>query len=378
MRRSVLFMISSMRGGGSERQTLMLLRHLNRERFAPQLYLLEPVGDLLPQVPADVLIHSFHDKNRSSGLYFPGRILHQQIAHLRQTIAAQQIQVIYDRTFHMSLIAAPAAKRASVPRVSTIVSPPELALPLVETRFIGLKRFRLSRAYHQSRAVIAVSEQAAESARRYYGLAPEMVEVIRNPVDAEAVRNEAANHRIQRDASLTLACVGRMTTEKGHADLISALALTESQWPAHQTPITVWMIGDGPLREQLVRQAEQQLKRHRVVFLGARDDAPAWIQASDALVLPSHFEGLPNVVLEAMALRTPVIATRAGGTIELQQEEPTILWAKPRQPSTLAGAILQFHVDRPAAQQRVQAAVRLIESRHDVRNAIARVETLLS
>ena len=168
-----------------------------------------------------------------------------------------------------------------------------------------------------------------------------------------------------------------MTIEKGQADLIEALALTESGWPSDQPAITLWMIGDGPLRTELMRQADTSLKIHQVKFLGIREDAASFIAAADALVLPSHFEGLPNVVLEAMALGTPVIATRAGGTIELERDEPTILWADPQAPSTLADSMTRFAADREGASRRTSAATRLVENYHDIEKTIRRIETLL-
>ena len=84
MRRSILFMTSSMRGGGSERQTLLLLKHLSRERFFPHLYLTDRAGELLSQVPDDVPVHSFDQEAKQRGIYFPGRVLHQQVSHLRR------------------------------------------------------------------------------------------------------------------------------------------------------------------------------------------------------------------------------------------------------------------------------------------------------
>ena len=374
MRRSVLMMISSMRGGGSERQTLLMLRHLDRNRFAPQLYVTQRAGELLQHVPADVPIHSFDDVKHSGALYVPGRVLRRQVAHLRELVADKSIDVIYDRTFHMTMIA---GKVSGVPRVSTIVSPPERALPLVESRFVTLKRHRLAKAYRQSRSVVAVSNQVAISARRYYRLDDDHVQVVHNPVDLDAIRKSAAEKNVDRDSSLTLACVGRMSLEKGHTDLIQALAMMQSRGSSDQPSITLWMIGDGPLREDLQQLASQSIKKYQVKFFGASHDTASLIAAADALVLPSHFEGLPNVVLEAMAVGTPVIATRAGGTVELERDEPTILWAEAGSPSSLAEAITRFAGDREGALQRAVAATRLVEEHHDVRHAIGRIETLL-
>ncbi|MFG0262414.1 MAG: glycosyltransferase [Novipirellula sp. JB048] len=377
MRKRVLLMISSMRGGGSERQTLLLLRHLDRARFEPHLYVLERAGDLMSELPSDVPVHSFADVQRPNQTYFPGRILRQQIAHFHELLIEQRIAVVYDRTFAMSLIAAPACQRLGIPRVSTIVSPPERALPLVEKRFVRWKRWRLATAYRQARTVVAVSKLAARSAERYYKLFPESVTVIPNPVDRDELLIKAGSVVARDPDHIVMVCVGRMTREKGHADLIHALAIAESDWPAGAPPLRLVMVGDGPLRPRLQEIALDKVERHTIEFVGVDTNPARRITAADALVLPSLFEGMPNVVLEAMALGTPVIATRAGGTVELMDQEPTILWAEPGEPSSLADAIREFVLDRGAASGRAAAALRYVRDFHDVNQTTRRIEASL-
>ncbi|MGB0595999.1 MAG: glycosyltransferase [Rubripirellula sp.] len=373
----VMLMVSSMRGGGSERQTLLLLQKIDRHKLTPHLYLLERDGDLLDQVPKDVPIHSFDEVSRGSELYFPGRKLRQQTNHVGKVIDQQAIDVVYDRTFHMTMLAGSACKGRGIPRVSTIVSPPDHALPLVESRFVGLKRRRLATAYHQSRSVVAVSQQAADSAEHYYGLPKGRVQVIPNPIDIEATREQATLSQVSRDQRLTIVCVGRMTIEKGHNDLIRGLHLCEQNWPEHLPAIRIWLVGDGPLRDDLQALWQQHSRGiHTIDFLGAQN-AASYIDSADALLLPSLFEGMPNVVLEAMALETPVIATRAGGTIELERDEPTIQWIDPGNPNSIATSIREFALDRHSANQRVNAASRLVQQAHDAGNITHEIEALL-
>lgn len=378
MTRRVLLMASSMRGGGSERQTLTLLKRIDRNKMSPHLFLTNRDGDLLDEVPADVPIHSFDQRPASNGLYFPGRMLRQQSNHLAGVIREQQIDVVYDRTFHMTMIADPACQSTGTPRISTIVSPPDRALPMVESRFVSIKRQRLAKAYRRSQKVIAVSHQAAKSACDYYHLWPDHVQVIHNPIDIEATRQQAASMSVSRDERLTLVCVGRMTAEKGHRDLIQAIARCEADWPTNQPPITLWMVGDGPLRGELQTQWDEVSRGlHTIEFKGSQHSAAPYIEASDALVLPSLFEGLPNVVLEAMALETPVIATRAGGTIELEADDPTILWAEPGNSQSIAAAIRNFAEDRHAAIERVRNACGLLLVQHDIHRITQQIQALL-
>ncbi len=376
-RRRVLLMISSMRGGGSERQTLLLLKYLDRSRFEPHLYLTEKAGDLLAEIPNDVPIHSFAEQAKQTRVYFPGRIFRQQVAHLHELLRSQTIDVVYDRTFQMSMIAGPACVSLGIPRVSTIVSPPEYAVPLVEKRFIHWKRRRLVKAYRQSKSIVAVSRMAAISAESYYGIEPGCILVIPNPVDREAIHSSLGPRiELPRDR-IRMICVGRMTVEKGQADLIEALSISESKWPIDAPCIAMSFVGDGPLRESLQSQAISKVHRHSVEFLGIDPHPASRIASADALILPSHFEGMPNVVLEAMALGTPVIATRAGGTLELERMEPTILWAEPRDPESLSRAILEFVKDPMRGEQRVAAARRLVNEHHGVEKITRQIECLL-
>ncbi|WP_068261155.1 glycosyltransferase [Rubripirellula obstinata] len=367
-------MISSMRGGGSEQQTLLLLQHLDRTKFSPHLYLTHREGDLLDRIPDDVVIHEFQPS--PAKFYFPGRALRDQVDHLQTLIQSEQIDVIYDRTFHMTMIAGPAASAAGVPRISTIVSPPDRALPLVERRFVGIKKRRLAKAYRQSARVIAVSRNAAESAARYYGLKANQIDVVPNPVDRNSIIERAKTKIDRPDGVTVLACVGRMTQEKGHSDLIEALRLTESDWS--HAPLHVWMVGDGPLLESLNTKSEQTLKLHHAEFVGHQPDAAPWIGSADGLVLPSRFEGMPNVVLEAMALGIPVVATAAGGTPELQGNPPTMFMAESADPSSLALQLRRFAAEQPSRINQVQAATEMIQRDHNVEKAVRKIESILA
>ncbi|WP_146528817.1 glycosyltransferase [Novipirellula artificiosorum] len=383
MPKRVLFMISSMRGGGSERQTLLLLQHVDRTRIEPHLYLTERAGNLLSQIPSDVPVHSFDDHVGRGGLYYPGRIMNQQVSHLRAILAENRIEAVYDRTFHMTLVAGPACDRMGIPRVSTMVSPPHQALPMVEQRFVRFKRWRLANAYKKAAVLVAVSRAAAQSAERYYRLHSGSVRVIPNPVEFGKTDETTATVDRSLANPIQLICVGRMTTEKGHADLIRAIAFTESngpeksKWPETMPRLSLTMVGDGPLRHELEEMARESIHRQQIDFVGNDPAAIDRMRHSDALVLPSIFEGMPNVVLEAMALGLPVIATRSGGTIELQKDEPTMFFAEPNDPPSLASAILDFATDPAETKKRTAAATRYVREHHDVAKTTRAIEDLL-
>ncbi len=110
-------------------------------------------------------------------------------------------------------------------------------------------------------------------------------------------------------------------------------------------------MGDGPLRDTLEETAHAFRLNGRIRFLGHRDDVPRLLAAADLLVLPSLYEGLPNIVLEAMRFAKPVVATAAPGTTEVVTNGRTGLLVPMRNPPALAEAIRTVLQDRDLARR---------------------------
>ncbi len=351
-------MVSSMRGGGAEQQTLLLLRHLDRTRFAPRLWVLQAAGELMAQIPGDVPVDEVAAP--PGRIYIPGRQHARNAARVADLARRHRVDLIYDQTFAMTALAAAAVDRQGLPRVSIVMSPPHRAVPLLERRFVWLKRRRLAAAYRRSRHVFAVSADAAGSAEAYYRLPPGHVQPLPSAVDVDRLRSVP-----QSDQRRGIVVVGRMTVEKGHADLIEALARVPIDY-LRRDPVR--LIGDGPLRRSLADAVDRAGLRDVVEFTGQLADAAPAIAAAKLLILPSRFEGLPNVVLEAMAVGTPVLATAAGGTPEVSPDwnDPTIALVPPADPAAMADELTRLLDDQPRRDRLVAAATRRIDDHHAV------------
>jgi len=107
--------------------------------------------------------------------------------------------------------------------------------------------------------------------------------------------------------------VGRLDKQKGLDRFFRELPLIFQHLPQHD----LVLVGDGQQKDALHRLAARMGISDRVKFLGWRPEAATLIAAADLLVLPSRWEGMPNVILEAMAAGKPVVATQAEGTVEL-------------------------------------------------------------
>jgi glycosyltransferase involved in cell wall biosynthesis len=166
-----------------------------------------------------------------------------------------------------------------------------------------------------------------------------------------------------RNSQRLIVAVGRLVPQKNHALAIRALA-------AVPDAILV-VVGGGPLREPLEREAKASGVRDRVVLAGPRSDARAVIGAADVVVLPSHWEGLPLVGLEALAAGTPLVATAVLGVRDLVSDGESALLVPPGDERALAGALKRVLDDRELAD-RLRAKGLEIAAEHSEETMVAR------
>ncbi len=139
------------------------------------------------------------------------------------------------------------------------------------------------------------------------------------------------------EARPRLAVIGRLTPQKGHSVLLQALKLLLPKHPVHSL-----VIGSGPLEDGLRREADELGLRDSVHFLGGRDDVLEVLPHLDLLVSPSLWEGFATVLLEAMALGVPVVATDVSGSRELVRHDETGLLVPTSDPRALAAGIQEL------------------------------------
>ncbi len=164
------------------------------------------------------------------------------------------------------------------------------------------------------------------------------------------------------------ACVGRLSPEKGHSGLFAALARLREQG----CDIAVDLIGDGPRRQELEAEAARVGIADRVRFLGALDEVATLeaINRTGALVLPSLMEGLPVVLMEAMALSRPVVSSTVAGIPELVQNGTNGLLFRPSDWEQLAAAMARIATDGPLRARLATSARQSIESEFSIEKAV--------
>ena len=195
-------------------------------------------------------------------------------------------------------------------------------------------------------AVICVSDAQASKVRRC-GVAPARVRTVRNAIDPSVYGARDARERARLEAIFArpprriVGAIGRLSPEKGFDVLVAAIGSI-----AHAHPeLGVVIFGDGPLRASLQRQIDALGLTERVVLPGFASGLERVTPAFDLFVLPSHTEGLPVVVLEAMASSVPVVATAVGGTPEALGDGDCGTLVPAGDPGRLAAAIVDVLAD---------------------------------
>jgi glycosyltransferase involved in cell wall biosynthesis len=339
---SVLFAIPSLAGGGAERVAATLLRHLDRERFAPALAAATLSGPLLADLPPDIPLHDLGSARASRAM--PGLV-----ALVRKT----RPQVLFSTLGHLNLLVM-LAKPFLGPRPPALVARetniPSINLGQSPRPWLFKALYRL--LYPRFDRVVCQSRDMQGDLVRHFGVQPERSLVIPNPVDAAALRARAGEApRVLPEGVPNLVAAGKLLRQKGFDLLLAALA----RLPEPRPRLTI--LGQGPLLPDLEAQARDLGLAGLVHFAGFTDNPAPYFAQADLFVLSSRHEGFPNVVLEALALGTPVAAFRCpGGLDEIISPGENGWLAEPGDPASLAACLAQA-LARPLSPARVAASV---------------------
>lgn len=220
--------------------------------------------------------------------------------------------------------------------------------------------------------VIAVSSDLHQAALDA-GVKPERLHLIENGIDTEEFRRTAPAESYPREgvppSRLVIGAVGRLSKEKGFDLLIEAAR----RLIAEGRDIALWIAGEGDEKPALQAQIEASGEGDRIRLLGFRKDTRALFETFDVFCLSSLREGLPNVVLEAMAMEVPVVATRCGGMEKLGTDGVDCLLVDAGAVEALVDGLRRM-IDEAALRTRLAAAARrLIETRYSFKRRMDRV-----
>jgi glycosyltransferase involved in cell wall biosynthesis len=281
---------------------------------------------------------------------------------LRGLLQREGIQVLFTFMFHPTLLGRLAGWLFDVPiRIS---SERTMASESIWQRL--LNQWTVGLATH----VVAVSSGVAAYAARAFRIPPDRLTTIPNGVDLDHFR---FNQREGETGAPVIGCTARLRRENDHATLLQSFARVRDRWPGARLLI----VGHGPEEEQLRRLAASLGIAERTCFVGEQADVAPWLQRMDLYLQPSVAAGMPNSILEAMAVGVPIVATAVGGTPEIVVEGETGLLVPPRDPVAMADAMLRLLESPPLAEAFGRAGRARVEAHFGERLMLRRVEALL-
>lgn len=329
-RMRVMLFTTHLGGGGAEMQMLRLANHLDRNRFDPHVVVNRGCGSYEGRLSSDVAV-----------TVLKGRTILAKTNSLRNLAKEKRPDIICSFLELPNLMAGWATSRLK-PRphlVSCVQAPPSIVWKGGVRK--ALVRTLAARYYGRAEQIIAISK----------GVASDIVQ-LSHPAEAnmEVIYNAGTDDRLYTDIEepldpadsrprdpLLIGC-GRLMEQKGFPDLINAFCLVREKI----RDAKLWIVGEGPDRLALEEQIRRLSLGDSARLLGYRNNPYRYMAAADVFVLSSIYEGFGNVIVEAMACGTPVVATDCPhGPSEIITDGVDGLLVPTRDAKALADAILR-------------------------------------
>jgi glycosyltransferase involved in cell wall biosynthesis len=365
---TILHVRDHLRMGGAEQMLVGLVRELDRAGRVRSVVCVATAQGAHPRLVADLRRHAARVRALGRKRLPDPRLLTDLVAVGR----AECVALVHSHPGTTNGHARLAAVALGVPHVTTVHTAPG---PLIEDRRRSVAVDRLTARL--STAIVAPSPSIADAWSASGAVPAGRLRVVPNvPAEQPVQRPDArsvvrARENVNHSACLVL-CVARLQPAKGIVDLIAVAGLLRSRL----RDLRVLVAGEGPQRAMLDRTIADEGLGDTVRLLGQRDDVAGLLAAADAFCLPSHHEGLPVSLLEAMGSGVPSVACAVGGIPDLIDHGRTGLLAPAGRPEELAAALGVVLADRACGRRLGDAGRELVERRHAPAHAAARYAEL--
>jgi glycosyltransferase involved in cell wall biosynthesis len=299
------------------------------------------------------------------------------VAHLFKVMLTGNFGIVHLFLPHAYLVGAPLAFFSRIP--VRIMSRRSLNLYQTERWFLR----PLEKLLHRTMsAIVANSVMVWRELREQEAVPDKRLAIIYSGVDTERFASgEDAREQLRKslavsESDLVITSVANLIPYKGHHDLIRAIAHAAPNL-SRQWKLLIVGRDDG-IGAELKQMVHGYALTEHVVFLGARDDVPDILAASDIGVLPSHQEGFPNAALEVMAAGLPMIVTDVGGAAEAVQHNVTGFVVERGDPEALSAAILRLVHDHELRSRFGHAGQRQIAAQFSLDRCVSDYELLYS
>ncbi len=363
------------RMGGGEKLTLSMLNRIDKTRFEALIVVLDESGPLRASIPSDIVVKTLQGK-QGNAFQFPFRVLRYSALFAKIIDFEKPHTVVTDNWF-AGILGCSVAGVIHKNGGKLIV---EFHLPVnvfvkastFKNIFATFKKLITSYLFRKADRVVAISKLMAKEIGSHLGIAADRIELIYNGIDIRRIEDASREVTFAYTQSPYIISIGRLEPEKGHTDLIRAYANIASK-----IPHSLVIVGEGSLREYLSDLAQCLSLKDRVIFTGNLENPFGMLKHAGFLVLPSRWEAFPTVLLEALALKVPVIATASDGPVEILDNGQYGLLVPPGDITALSAAILEV-ASQPGKRDHYRSKSRLRAERYSLDRMVGEYEKLFS
>jgi glycosyltransferase involved in cell wall biosynthesis len=363
----ILFVTSNLGGGGGERVLVNIINHLDRTRFQPHLALYQKEGVFLRELASDVPVHEIQPMGY--GFLYRNWVRMRAMKRLCDQLHPVLVMSVLWQVNIVTILA------------DTLFG---LGCPVVVNEQTALKMDLQSqwqrhifwplahRVYKRAAKVIAVSSGIASELQETLSLSPDKFQVIHNSITLDEIRDQSSLSSVSLSMiHPRLVAVGRLARSKNYPLLLRAVGRV-----VREEPVSLYVLGEGSERSRLEKLI-RDLGLHPVVrLLGFQRNPYAYMRQADVFVLSSDYEGFGNVIIEAMALGVPVIATDCPyGPREILAGGKYGVLVPPGDEQALADAILSLLRD-PDGRRRLGAEAKKRAEEFSMEKIVLRYERL--
>ena len=295
----IIFTLQSLLGGGAERVIVNIIRLLDKNRYDVTLLLCEKGGPYLELIPDHVKVLSLNVKRTRYSLI-------PLIIEIRRL----KPDIIFSTTVRMNIFVLLASY--FLPKsIRIFVREPNMPQVKLDNGAMSEKTvFLIRKLYKRAFRAVAQTNEMKDEMINVYGLNPDKIVTLINPVDSESMDAKLNGVESPYEAGyINFVYVGRIEYQKGYDIVINAMKKVKDN-------VRLYMIGEGSRMPDAKERIVDAGLSDKIKLMGFQNNPFVYIKYADALILPSRWEGLPNVVLEAVYMGTPVIMTKVNSFCE--------------------------------------------------------------
>src|SRR3990167_2687246 len=363
----ILHVIPSLGIGGTEKVLLQLCRALESKSLQQYVVALKVGGateESLKGIHIPVRVLNSSNSFWSGILDFP-----RLYSDLKEIIAEVSPEIVHTWLSRANILGRFSAKKCKVPYVISSLRVME------EEKSYHLWAERFTQKWCDR--VTVNSPSLEKFALEKIGIPKEKVIVILNGIDCSAQRIDQSivdSFRKEwiKENEVVIGAMGRLHIQKGIDVFLKAAKIVAEKIPNAKFLIA----GDGPEKESLMQLSHSLGIESKVQFCGWVKESASFLSLLQIFVLTSRWEGMPNVILEAMALKKPIVATKVGGTLDLIEHEKEGLLVKSNDPESCAQAILRALQDRFLVEKLSQSAYQKVQQKFSLEKMIESYRSL--